>query len=211
YLICIAKTNDKGSPEKSLSAFIINGDAKGISKTPLQSISDKYYEINFDNVVVPNTSIIGTKDEGWEIVKQIMNRAATAKCSELVGMAQQVLDMTVQYAKDRKQFDRPIGNLQIIQHYCADMFVLVEGMRLSAYQAAWKLSEGLPSMEEIAVARAWAIDAIEPIIGNAHQIHGAMGSAIEYDLHYYTRRMKTSELFLRNIDLYSEALAEAAL
>jgi alkylation response protein AidB-like acyl-CoA dehydrogenase len=127
----------------------------------------------------------------------------------MVGMSQQVLDMTVQYAKDRKQFDRAIGSFQILQHYCADMFTMVEGMRLSAYQAAWKLSESLPYMEEIAVARAWAIEATEQILCNAHQIHGAMGSAIEYDLHYYTRALKASELTLRSTDFYSEILVQA--
>jgi len=69
----------------------------------------------------------------------------------MVGCLQQVLEMTVEYAKDRKQFGRPISSFQIIQHYCASMVTDVEGSRFSTYQAAWRLSEGLPCTKEVAI------------------------------------------------------------
>lgn len=209
YLLCVARTKDIVASEGGLTTFIVEGERKGVSKALLKSMAEKLCEITFTNVNVPEENALGQLNDGWGIVKQILNRAVVAKCCEILGMAQQVLDMTVQYAKDRKQFDRAIGSFQVIQHYCADMFTAVEGIRLSTYQAAWRLSEGLPCIEEIAIARAWAIQVIEQILGLSHQIHGAMGSAIEYDLHYYTRRMKASELTLRNTDFYSEALAQA--
>jgi alkylation response protein AidB-like acyl-CoA dehydrogenase len=208
-LLCIARTKDGTEPEKGLTIFLVDGAEKSISKTLLKTMANRFCEVTFNNVSVSKESILGQLNDGWGVVKQVLDRVVVAKCCEMIGMAQQVLDMTVQYAKDRKQFDRAIGSFQIIQHYCADMFTLVEGMRLSTYQAAWKLSEGLPCMEEIAIARAWAIEATERILGPAHQIHGAMGSAIEYDLHYYTRYLKASELILRSADLYSETLAQA--
>ena len=209
YLLCVARTKNTSASEDGLTMFIVDGERKGISKTLLKSMAEKLCEITFTNVNVPEENVLGQLNDGWGIVKQILNRAVVVKCCEILGMAQQVLDMTVQYAKDRKQFDRAIGSFQVIQHYCADMFTAVEGIRLSTYQAAWRLSEGLPCIEEIAIARAWAIQVIEQILGLSHQIHGAMGSAIEYDLHYYTRRMKASELTLRNADFYSEVLAQA--
>lgn len=209
YLLCVTKTRDTIETENCLTMFIVEGESKGISKTLLKSMAEKLCEVTFTNVKVAEESILGQLNEGWSMVEQILNRAVVARCCEMLGMAQQVLDMTVQYAKDRKQFDRAIGSFQIIQHYCADMFTAVEGMRLSTYQAAWKLSEGFPCIAEIAIARAWAIETVEQILGLSHQIHGAMGSAIEYDLHYYTRRLKASELTLRSVDIYSEALAEA--
>ncbi len=208
-LLCITRTKDIIASGSGLTIFIIEEDRKGMSKTLLKSLAEKLCEVTFANVNVPEDNVLGQLNEGWNMVNQILNRAVVAKCCEILGMAQQVLDMTVQYAKDRKQFDRAIGSFQIIQHYCADMFTAVEGIRLSTYQAAWRLSEGLPCIEEIAIARAWAIQVIEQILGLSHQIHGAMGSAIEYDLHYYTRRMKASELTLRNADFYSETLAQA--
>jgi len=75
------------------------------------------------------------------------------------GYGQKVLEMTVDYAKERKQFGKPIGVLQIIQHYCADIFIDVEGMRLSTYKVACMLSEGISYTDEVAVAKAWAIQA----------------------------------------------------
>jgi alkylation response protein AidB-like acyl-CoA dehydrogenase len=126
----------------------------------------------------------------------------------MAGMAQQVLDMTVNYAKERKQFDRTIGSFQIIQHYCADMFVDVEGIKLSSYHAAWKLSEGLDCNEEVATAKTWAIQAADRIVNLAHQVFGAIGVTMDYDLHYYTRRLKASELSFGNASFYRELLAE---
>ncbi len=209
HLLCVARTKDIIESEKGLTIFIVDGGEKGVNKAQLKTMSTRLCEVTLDNVRISKESILGQLSDGWGMIRQILDRIVAAKCCEMVGMAQQVLDMTVQYAKDRKQFDRAIGSFQIIQHYCADMFTMVEGMRLSAYQAAWKLSEGLPCMEEIAIARAWAIEATEQILCNAHQIHGAMGSAIEYDLHYYTRGLKASELTLRSADFYSEVLAQA--
>lgn len=208
YLLCVAKTSDTSEPEKGLSIFIVDGKDKGITRTLLNAMANRLCEVKLDNVVVSKENILGQLNDGWGMIKQIFNRIVVAKCCEMLGMSQQMLDMTVQYAKDRKQFDRAIGSFQIIQHYCADIFTLVEGMRLGTYQAAWKLSEGLDCMEEIAIARSWAVEATERIIGPAHQVHGAMGSAIEYDLHYYTRYLKASELTLRSADFYPEVLAQ---
>jgi len=208
YLLCVAKTSDTSEPEKGLSIFIVDGKDKGITRTLLNAMANRLCEVKLDNVVVSKENILGQLNDGWGMIKQIFNRIVVAKCCEMLGMSQQMLDMTVQYAKDRKQFDRAIGSFQIIQHYCADIFTLVEGMRLGTYQAAWKLSEGLDCMKEIAIARSWAVEATERIIGPAHQVHGAMGSAIEYDLHYYTRYLKASELTLRSADFYPEVLAQ---
>lgn len=208
YLLCIARTKDMIAPEEGLTIFIVDAKGGGVSKTLLKTMADKLCEVTFDGAKVPEESMLGEVNKGWSMVKQIMNRAVVAKCCEMVGMAQQTLDMTVQYAKDRKQFDRAIGSFQIIQHYCADMFTTIEGMRLSTYQAAWKLSEGISCDEEIAIARAWTTQAVEQILGPAHQIHAAMGSAIEYDLHYYTRRLKASELSFGGPNFYHETIAQ---
>jgi alkylation response protein AidB-like acyl-CoA dehydrogenase len=208
-ILCVARTSVTGDPEKGLTVFVVDKGSAGVATATLKSMSEKLCEVTFKDVKVSKESILGGANEGWSIVRKILDRVIAAKCCEMVGMAQQVLDMTVQFAKDRKQFDRAIGSFQIIQHYCADIFTEVEGMRLSTYQAAWKMNEGMPSAEAIGIARAWTMDSVEKILSLSHQIHGAMGSAIEYDLHYYTRRMKSAELLLRSADFYAEVLAEA--
>jgi alkylation response protein AidB-like acyl-CoA dehydrogenase len=115
--------------------------------------------------------------------------------------------MTVDYAKERKQFDRPIGSFQAIQHYCADMATDADGARFSTYRAAWMLSEGVPCTKEIAIAKAWTGKASQRVLALAHQIHGAIGATIEHDLHYYTRRAKAAELAFGDADFYQEVVA----
>jgi len=92
----------------------------------------------------------------------------------------------VSYAKDRKQFGQPIGSFQVLQHYCADMHVMLEGLKMGVAHAAWRLSEGLDASHDVAVACAYAHMVIPKYLGIAHQIHGAMGVTIEHDLQLYS-------------------------
>lgn len=209
WLILVARTKEGGTPEEGLTFFLVEAKSPGVNVTPLKTLADKLCEVEFDEVKVPGENLLGELDGGWAEVRRIIDRAAVAKCCEMVGGLSQVLDMTVDYAKERKQFGRPIGSFQIIQHYCADMFTDLEGLRLSTYQAAWKISEGLPCAEEIAVAKAWAAQAGERVISLAHQVHGAIGVTIEYDLHYYTRRLKAAQLSFGGVDYYREVVAQA--
>jgi len=130
------------------------------------------------------------------------------KCCVMVGAMQQVLEMTVDYAKERRQFDRPIGSFQIVQHYCANMATDVDGSRFSTYQAAWRLSEGLPSTKEVAIAKAWVGESYNRVITLAHQIQGAIGCTIDHDLQFYTRQGKAAELSFGDGDFYREIVAQ---
>ena len=112
----------------------------------------------------------------------------------MLGGAQAVLDMTVEYAKGRTQFGRAIGSFQAVQHHCARMATDVEGSRGIAYQAVWRLSEGLTAQKEVAMAKAWIGPAYRRVCGTAHQCHGAIGFTKEHDLQLYTRRAKVHEL-----------------
>ncbi len=208
YILCAAKTNSDPDPSNRLTLFIVDKNDPGVSCTVMNSIAGKPCEVIFKDVKVGKENIIGELNKGSLYLKSIINRADVAICSEMSGLGQQVLDMTVQYAKDRKQFGKSIGSFQIIQHYAADMFIDLDGMKLNTYKAAWKLSEGLPYDEDIAMAKAWAIQAAEKIIGSAHQIHGAIGSTIEYDLHYYTRRLKAHSLTFGDTKYYRELVAQ---
>ena len=115
--------------------------------------------------------------------------------------------MTLDYAKERHQFGRPIGSFQVIQHYLADMATDVDGVRFSSYQAAWLLSEGLPATKEVAVAKTWAGQAYERVVTLAHQIHGAIGCTIDHDLHFYTTRGKADQLGFGDADFHRETIA----
>jgi alkylation response protein AidB-like acyl-CoA dehydrogenase len=209
YMLVVARTDEKAKGEEGLTIFIVDGKSPGISSIVLNTIAnDKLCQVVFKDVKVPKENILGELNQGWKEIQKIIQRAAVAKCCEMVGCIQQALDMTVSYAKERKQYDRPIGSFQVIQHYCADMATDVDGTRLSAYQAAWMLSEGLPCAKEIAIAKAWAGEACQRVMALAHQIHGAIGVTIDHDLQYYTRRAKAAEVSFGDANFYREVVAQ---
>ncbi len=209
YMLVVARTSSGAEPEDGISIFIVDTKSPGISCTVLKTIAnDKLCEVVFNQVSVPKENVLGQLDEGWSEVKKIIERAAVGKCCEMVGCIQQALDMTVDYAKERKQYDRPIGSFQVIQHYCADMITDVEGTRLSAYQTAWLVSEGLHCTQEVAIAKAWAGEACQRVMALAHQIHGAIGVTIDHDLQYYTRRAKAAEVTFGDAGFYREVVAQ---
>jgi alkylation response protein AidB-like acyl-CoA dehydrogenase len=204
YLLCVAKTK----PQDGISIFLVDAKNPKVNCTVLKTIArDKLCEVVFDHVPVPKSSILGRPNQGWSAVQKIIERAAVGKCCEMVGNLQRVLDMTVDYAKERKQFDRPIGSFQIIQHYCADMATDIDGARFTTYQAAWMLSQGLPCTREAAIAKSWTSQASERVVALAHQIHGAIGVTIEHDLHYYTRRAKAAASAFGDASFYREVVA----
>ena len=209
YMLVVARTDDKAKGEAGITIFIVDARSPGISHTMLKTMAnDNLCEVVFNQVSVPTENILGQLNQGWSDVQNIIQRAAIAKCCEVVGCVQQALDMTVDYAKERKQFDRPIGSFQIIQHYCADVATDVDGARLSTYQAAWMISEGLPCTLEVAVAKAWAGEASQRIMALAHQIHGAIGYSIDHDLQFYTRRAKAAEATFGDASFYREIVAQ---
>ena len=209
YMLVVARTDEKSKGEDGITIFIVNAKSQGISHTVLKTIAnDKLCEVVFNQVSVPKENILGQLNQGWSEVQKIIQRAAVAKCCEMVGCIQQALDMTVDYAKERKQYDRPIGSFQVIQHYCADMATDVDGTRLSTYQAAWMISEGLPCTKEVAIAKAWAGEACQRVMALAHQIHGAIGVTIDHDLQYYTRRAKAAEVTFGDANFYREIVAQ---
>jgi alkylation response protein AidB-like acyl-CoA dehydrogenase len=204
YLLCVARTK----PKDGVTIFLADAKNPRIKYTVLKTIAgDKLCEVIFDQMPVPEADILGRLNQGWSAVQKIIQRAAVGKCCEMVGNIQRVLEMTVDYAKERKQFDRPIGSFQAIQHYCADMATDVDSARFSTYQAAWKLSERLPCTKEVAIAKAWIGEASQRVFALAHQIHGAIGVTIEHDLHFYTRRAKAAELAFGDTDFYREVVA----
>ena len=209
WIICAARTSKKANPEQGISLFLVDAKSSGISTVLLSTIAgDKQCELTLNKVRVPKSNILGNLGQGWEMIKRIIEWAALAKCAEMVGGNQPVMEMSVNYAKERIQFDRPIGSFQVIQHYLADMSIDVDSSRIVLYKAAWKLSEGLPCSKEISVAKAWISDAYRRVATQAHQIHGAIGFTKEHDLELYFRRAKAGEVFFGDVDYHREIVAQ---
>jgi alkylation response protein AidB-like acyl-CoA dehydrogenase len=203
YMLCVARTADGPKPEQGITTFIVDARSPGITCTVLKTISnDKLCEVVFDKVRVPGENVLGRVGSGWEAMERTIELAAAAKCCDMSGSLQRVFEMTIAYAKERTVSAGPIGAFQAIQHHCANMAIDVNGTMLSAYQAAWKISEGMPCTWEVAVAKAWASQSCPRVIALAHQIHGAIGTTMDHDLHYYTRRTKAAESVFGDADFH---------
>jgi len=208
-ILCVARTKETKNPEDGLTIFLVDAKSPGIKCTLLKTLArDKQCEIVLDNVTLPKKNILGKLDQGWPIVKDTLQKATAAKCAEMVGGAQAALEMTVKYAKERVQFNRPIGSFQAIQHYCANMVTDVDGARFITYKAAWKLSEGLPAIKDVAVAKAWTSEAYGRVTLLAHQIFGAIGFTMDHDIHLYYRRAKAGEIMFGDGDFQRAIVAQ---
>jgi alkylation response protein AidB-like acyl-CoA dehydrogenase len=209
HILCIARTKETTDPEDGITVFLVDTRSAGLTCTLLRTLArDKQCEVIFDNVTLSGRSIVGKRDEGWPIVKDILQKATVAKCTEMVGGAQAALDMAVNYAKERVQFGRPIGSFQAIQHYCANMAMDVSGARFVTYKAAWKVSEGLPAALDAAIAKAWLSEAYGRVALSAHQIFGAIGFTMDHDIHLYYRRAKAAEIIFGGADFHRAIVAQ---
>ena len=204
-ILVAARTSGNYNPEKGISLFLVPSGTSGLSVTQLSTIaSDRQCEVVLNQVSVPASSLLGEVDQGWPILQRALERATAGKCIEMLGGAAAVVDMTVEYVKGRTQFGRPIGSFQAVQHHCANMATDVEGSRVVAYQAAWKVSEGVPSQREVSVAKAWVSAAYQRVCSTAHQTHGAIGFTKEHDLQLYTRRAKIQELNYGDVNFHKD-------
>lgn len=208
YILCVARTRKTKNPEDGITIFLVDAKSPRVKCTLLKTLArDKQCEVVFDNVTVSEKSIVGEQDEGWPIVKDVLQKATVAKCAEIVGGAQATLDMAVNYAKERVQFGRPIGSFQAIQHYCANMAMDVTGSRFITYKAAWKVSEGLPAALDVAIAKTWASEAYGRVTLSAHQIFGAIGFTMDHDIHLYYRQAKAAEIIFGDADFQRAIVA----
>ena len=208
YFICVVKTGNKPDARDNLTLFIVDANAAGVTRSLMNTRTDRLAELNFKDVKVPEANVLGSVNKGYESLKKIMEVFTAAKCCQALGAAQKALDMSLEYARDRKQYGKPIATFQAIQHYFADLLVDLYCMRASTYQAAWMVSENLPCERELAIAKAWMNQASERVIFQTHQIHGAIGVTLDYDLHYFTRRLKTFQLACADSDYYLDMIAE---
>src|SRR3954449_5508904 len=202
-LIIVAAKSGKGT-----SLYAVAGDAAGLTKTSLSTMDQtrKQAKLEFKDV---QGKLIGTEGKGWDVLQQVLDLAAVGLAAEQVGGAQFVLEMAVQYAKDRIQFGRPIGSFQAIKHKCADMLLEVESAKSAAYYAAWcaaELNDELPSVASL--AKSYCSEAYFHAAAENIQIHGGIGFTWEHPAHLYFKRAKSSELLLGDPTYHRELLAQ---
>jgi alkylation response protein AidB-like acyl-CoA dehydrogenase len=185
------------------AALLVDTASPGISVEPLTVIGPgRPHRVVFSGVAVPADRALarGAADA-------ISSYGAAATCAEMVGAAQRVLDLTIEYATQRKQFGKPIGGFQAVQHHCADMATDVLSSRFISYEAIWRLSAGLDATTEISMAKAWVSEAYQRVCTLGHQVHGAIGFTHEHDLHLYSGHAMSAALTFGDGDFHWERVA----
>ena len=207
-LIVVAARLEGTSGEEGISLFTVAGDAAGLTRTALATMDQtrKQAKLEFSGVAA---APLGTPGEGWAALSKTLDQAAACLANEMVGGAQQVLDMAVEYAKVRVQFGRPIGSFQAIKHKCADMLLEVESGKSAAYYAAWAAAEDNEELPVAAsLAKAYCSDAYFHAAAENIQIHGGIGFTWEHDAHLYFKRAKSSEILFGDATYHRELLAQ---
>jgi alkylation response protein AidB-like acyl-CoA dehydrogenase len=185
----------KGSRSFGPTLFKTKNKGPGVQVVPLNTLTgEKQFAVTYTDFAAAPQDLVGSPGKGAEYVEKIMPRLITLKCGEMVGGLSKVVDMTVDYVKQRVQFGKPLGTLQVVQHTCADMTTFLDTARLIAYQAASLISAGLPCAKEVAMAKAWCSDVYKRGTQMAHQMHGGIGFTEEHDLHLYYKHAKAAEL-----------------
>ena len=200
-MVVAARTMTADDPAEGITLFLIDADTPGVAIRPLKTMDmlRRLSEVSFTEVKVGREQVLGPVNRGWPIMEAVMCAAWAALSIEAVGGAQKALDLSVDYAKVREQFGRPIGSFQAVKHKCAEMLLQLETARSAAYYAAWAISERSPDMPLAAsVAKAWCSDAYRMIAGEAVQVHGGIGFTWEYVLHMYFKRAQAIEASFGN-------------
>ncbi|MDT5268724.1 MAG: hypothetical protein QOH49_910 [Acidobacteriota bacterium] len=207
-LVCVARDGD------SLVLLPIERGAEGLTVRPMPSMdaTRKLYEVVFDGVSVAEGDALGADGDARGALRSALEVATAVLCAEMVGGMQWVLDTTVEYAKTRQQFGRPIGSFQAVQHMCADMLLLTESARSAAYYAAWTLTENDPAARAaVSVAKAYCSDAYREVANRGVQVHGGIGFTWEHDLQLYYKRSKSSETLFGDATFHRERIAHLVI
>ena len=189
-----------GAPSASVAVVIATDDAG----------DDGVYVVDLDEVGRParEPAMDLTRELGWLVLDatpatrigdgdaaiHLLDAAATALSAEMLGAASRVLEMTVDYAKERVQFGKPIGSFQAVKHRCADMLVDVEGMRSTSYCAAWAIGADEDASVAASTAKCWASDASKRVMASGLQVHGGIGFTWEHDLHFFLKRAQLDQV-----------------
>jgi alkylation response protein AidB-like acyl-CoA dehydrogenase len=219
-LILVAARAEGSSGEEGVSLFAVPADTAGLERKNLPTLDQtrKMAALSFSELKISAENRLGDAGNGWPVLDKALDLATIALAAEQMGGSQQLLDSTVDYTKERVQFNRPIASFQSIKHKAADMMLRVEAARSAVYYAACVAEEALqdgPLADELAeaasIAKAYCSDAYFKNAGESMQMHGGVGFTWEYDVHLYFKRAKGSEHMLGNPSWHRERLAGVVL
>jgi alkylation response protein AidB-like acyl-CoA dehydrogenase len=192
----------------------VERNAPGVTIKPMPSIdaTRQLYEVEFSDVLVAAEDAMGNSPKARDALEHALNVATLAVSAEMVGGMQWIMDTSVEYAKTRKQFGKPIGQFQAVQHHCANMLLMTESARSAVYYAAWLMGNN-PEQAPVAVsmAKAYASDAYREVGNLGIQVHGGIGFTWDEPIHFYYKRAKASELMFGDATYHRERIAKLVM
>ncbi|HSJ97827.1 MAG TPA: acyl-CoA dehydrogenase family protein [Myxococcota bacterium] len=191
-LLVLART---GAVDGAVDLFLVDPQAAGVTFTQQKSLAaDTQYEVRFDGVRVPASARVGAAGTGWATWDRVLHDGIVLLAALAMGGAERALEITVQYAKDRKQFDKPLGAFQAVSHYLADAATAIDGGKTLVYEAAWARDHGRSTARLAPMAKLFACQTWRDVTAMCQQVWGGVGFTIEYDIQLYFRRAKQLQI-----------------
>jgi acyl-CoA dehydrogenase len=188
------------------AVFVVYPADEGVTVTRQYMVDgDDAAALDLAGVRLPDDRRVG----GADVLDRLVDRAVVGQCAHQLGVLERALELTAQYARTRVQFGRPIGEFQAVAQRLADAYIDVEAVRLTMWQAAWRVAAGLPAATEIATAKFWAADAGHRVAHTAVHVHGGVGIDVEYPLHRYFVAAKRNEFTLGAATVHLRQLGAA--
>jgi len=201
-----------GEGEGDIDLLLVDPKATGVTLTQQKTLaSDTQYAVRFDGVRVPDADRLGSPGSGWRTWNAVMHDGIILAAAQAAGGAARALEMTVEYAKERVQFDKPLGAFQSIAHYLADAATAVSGGTTLVYEAAWARSQDRPVERLAPMAKLFMCDTYRDLTAMAQQVYGGVGFTIEYDIQLYFRRAKQLQLSWWGTRTLEELIAASVL
>ena len=205
-------TGTANKSTESLSLFIMDIHETGITITPLPTMDGtrKLSAITFDRVRLPKNAILGEQNQGYPHLMQALQRAQVGLVAESVGGAQQAMEIATDYAKERVQYDRPIGSFQAVKHMCAQMYTDVESARSMLYWASWAQDHGDKNNAAIAAsaAKSYGTEAFTKVASKGIQVLGGTGFTMDNEMHLYLKRAKANQAALGTPTFHREQVMQ---
>jgi alkylation response protein AidB-like acyl-CoA dehydrogenase len=196
--------------ETGLVLAFVNREAPGVTIKPMPGVDATrlLYAVEYDEVPVNSQDVVSDNAKAREALEYALDAATLALSAEMVGGMQLLLEASVEYAKTRKQFGKPIGQFQAVQHHCANMLLMTESARSAVYYAAWLMGNDLEQARvAVSVAKTYASDSYREVGNLAIQVHGGIGFTWDESVHFYYKRAKASELMFGDATYHRERIA----
>jgi alkylation response protein AidB-like acyl-CoA dehydrogenase len=191
------KTDSNARYQEGMSLFLVDNDTPGVKMRKLDMLGRRCvgtYEVFLNDVRVPADRLVGGENKGWDVVLSGLQVERVTAAATACGGAQAVVDLALQYAKDRKQFGRPIGTFQAIAHMLADMQTEVEAARTLMWRAAWMVASGQKALREITMAKLFASETYVKVASMGMQVLGGYGYSMEFDMQRYFRDSRAATI-----------------